>query len=301
VSACNLHCPLCPTGANEFDRPRNVMPESVYRSILDELGEYLFYVRMYIWGEPLLNKNLWQLVALSEERGIGTEISTNLSVPLTDARIDQLIGAGLSWMIVSVDAASKEVYSIYRRGGDFDLVLANTRRIVERKRLLGAKTPYLEWQFIPMRHNEHELEDVVRLGREIGIDGVRYKPLRLDKIEERGASGSGMRSLIERWQPANARLSHIDRDAASGYHDFHCPFLWGHATVHADGGIAPCCETHLPKHDGGHLHEGSFMAQWNNDAFQRMRRVALGQIVDDKDRATPCMTCKVFAKPSVSR
>ena len=297
VNACNLKCPLCPTGVGQIDRPRSVMSEAQYQSLLDELGDYLFFVRMYIWGEPLLNKRLWRLVTMTEERGIGSEISTNLSVPLTDQTIDRLIEARLSWMIVSVDGATPETYRRYRRGGNLELVVANTRRIADRKRVLGIDTPYLEWQFIPMRHNEHEMDEIVRMGRDNGVDGVRFKPGRFDKTSEIAVAGTIMGPLIAQWKPTKTKIYHASENTGAAYHDFHCPFLWGHAVVHADGGIGSCCESHLLEHDGGNLAKGSFVEQWNGPAFRRMRQVAVGRTVGAHDDATPCANCTMFAKP----
>src|SRR5258707_7846362 len=84
VNACNLKCPLCPTGVGQIDRPRSVMSEAIYQSLLDELGDYLFFVRMYIWGEPLLNKRLWRLVTKTLPQGICSGVFTKRSLPFAD-------------------------------------------------------------------------------------------------------------------------------------------------------------------------------------------------------------------------
>lgn len=292
VSACNLKCPLCPTGSGHFERGASRMTEATYEALLDEVGDYLFFVRMYIWGEPLLARNLWKLIAMTTERGIGSEVSTNLSVPLSSESVDRLIQAGLSWMIISIDAASAQTYGVYRRGGDFDLVLANTRKIAARKRELGAKTPYLEWQFIPMRHNEQEMDKVVALARENGADGVRFKLLRMDKPGQDAIPGEASPDVEADWTPSTSGYH-----SGPAYHDFTCPFLWGHGTVHSDGGIASCCETHLPQHDVGNLAQGSFMEQWRGPRFQQLRRAAVGDFREIGDEATVCASCTVFAKP----
>jgi MoaA/NifB/PqqE/SkfB family radical SAM enzyme len=292
VSACNLSCPLCPTGAGQFDRPATMMSENAYESLLEELRDFIFFVRMYIWGDPLLNKNLSRLVAMTEQRGIGSEISTNLSLPLTDAAIDRLIEAGLGWLIVSIDGATRDTYQKYRRNGDFNLVVANSERIAARKRLLRSKTPYLEWQFIPLRHNEHEMADIVDLSKVSGADGVRFKPARFDKLSE-SASPAAYETITAQWSP---KFTKSHRTSAA-YLGSHCSFLWGHATVHSDGGIASCCENHEQKYDVGHLRQGSFLEQWNGPAIRRLRRAALGADLEPDEEITPCHSCKVFEKP----
>jgi hypothetical protein len=66
----------------------------------------------------------------------------------------KLITAGLTWLIVSADAATPATYETYRRGGNFELVVANVRRFAARRRALGTRTPFLEWQFVPLRHTK---------------------------------------------------------------------------------------------------------------------------------------------------
>ncbi|HYP13452.1 MAG TPA: radical SAM protein, partial [Bryobacteraceae bacterium] len=138
VSACNLRCPLCPTGTGETNRKKAVMSPETLEAILDKCGEHVLFVHLWIWGEPLLNKNLAELAKICHRRGIGTEVSSHMSVPLDEQRIDDLIRSGLDWLIISNDAASPETYSQYRVGGNYDLVIRNIKALVARKKALGS-------------------------------------------------------------------------------------------------------------------------------------------------------------------
>jgi MoaA/NifB/PqqE/SkfB family radical SAM enzyme len=295
ITACNLRCPLCPTGAGETDRRREVMSPELFARVLDDFGQHALIVHFWIWGEPLLNARLAELVRLARQRGIATEVSTHLSVRLSEAQIDALITAGLSWLIVSADAATADTYSQYRRGGDFDLVVGNLRRIVERRRALGSRTPFLEWQFVPLRHNEREMAAAAALARSVGVDGMRYKPARVDKIANLTFAGDVPAALIEQWMPADGRLAHV-LPPGGAFHERHCPFLWGTVTVHPDGGIAPCCETSSRRHDLAQLADASGPQFWNSPAYVTARTVALGR---DTTLAPglACHGCKVFSKP----
>ena len=108
AGACNLRCPLCPTGLGEIDRPASIMKPEVFSRILDRHALDIFHIKFHIWGEPLVNPELAILVSMAQARHVGAEISTNLSVNLSDATIDALIRAGLAWMIVSLDGTSEE-------------------------------------------------------------------------------------------------------------------------------------------------------------------------------------------------
>jgi hypothetical protein len=143
-----------------------------------------------------------------------------------------------------------------------------------------------------MRHIEHVMGDIIRLASINGVDGVRFKPARFDKVTE-SLTKSPDAGIASQWMPLQAKSHH----AGPSYLGGHCNFLWGHATVHSDGAIASCCEAHLKKHDAGHIENGTFFEQWNGPAFRRMRRVALGHSLEPGDEATPCLACKVFNKP----
>ena len=297
IGTCNLRCPLCPTGTGEAQRDRGTMDAATLERILDVCGRDALQAVLWMWGEPMLNKRLDELVAACRRRGIGTEVSTHLSLPLSQERIDRLIRSGLDWLIVSNDAATAASYAKYRIGGDFDRVVRNMKAFVERKRALGSRTPFVEWQFVPLRHNEHEMDEVVRMARAIGVDGVRFKPARLDKTRDLTFRGSVPAAMAAEWAPAGAGLLHALAGDRRSYLDFHCPFLWASISVYPGGAVAPCCETSSARDDLGNLFAQDFEALWNGAGYQRARRVALGLALTEEDRAIACHGCKVFAKP----
>ena len=265
-----------------------------FAQVLDQFGCHALIVQLWVWGEPLMNRQIAQLVAMAERRGIATEISTNLSLRLTDNEIDRLIVAGLTWLIVSIDAATADTYREYRRNGDFNLAVDNMRRFVARKRALRSRTPFVEWQFVPLRHNEHEMSRAVEIARDLGTDGFRFKPARFDKVEGRTFGGAVSPSLVTEWMPRTEALRH----EGTTYLDYHCPFLWGSITVHPDGGIAPCCETSSVRHDLAHISDSGLADVWNGAAYVAAREVALGRT--DEHRESACHGCRVFKKPEAS-
>lgn len=297
ISACNLRCPLCPTGTGEIDRKKMVMPPETLDKILTECGRYVLFAHLWIWGEPLLNKNLDELAAVCHRHGIGSEVSSHFSVPLDNDRIDNLIRSGLDWLIISNDAASAESYSQYRIGGNYDQVIRNMKAFVARKRALGSKTPFLEWQFVPFRHNEHEMEEAKRLAAEIGVDGLRFKPSRLDKTKNLTFQGLVPIDLTNKWAPENSALVHVPLPETDSYLDYHCTFLWGSMSLYGDGAVAPCCETSMTRDDLGNLFKQDFREIWNGPTYVKARRVALGLADTAEEKSMACYGCKVFSKP----
>ncbi len=297
ISTCNLRCPLCPSGTGEIDRPTMAMSADTLDAIFAKCGRHALYANLWIWGEPMLNRHLADLAAVCRRHHVGSEVSTHLSLPLSEERIDALIRSGLDWLIVSNDAATASTYEKYRIGGSFERVIANFRAIVARKRALGSLTPFIEWQVVPLRHNEHEIEAVVRLAREIGVDGVRVKPARLDKTVRPGPEGLVTAEKVQQWAPSNPAYVHAITPERKSYLDFHCRFLWGMVSVYADGTMAPCCETMSTRDDLGNLFAQDFDAIWNGPSYVRARRIALGLASGPEEESSACHECLVFHKP----
>ena len=75
---CNLRCPLCPTGQQDKSAKKGFISFDVFKKVVDEIGQSLSLIRLYNWGEPLLNKDFLRMVHYAKERGINIKISTNL-------------------------------------------------------------------------------------------------------------------------------------------------------------------------------------------------------------------------------
>ena len=107
------------------------MEFDTFRKFIDEVGDYLFLILLWDWGEPLLNPRLFDMVAYAKAKGIKLVTSTNAHL-LTDRDMcRRLIESGLDTVIVAVDGLSQETYSTYRRGGDLSVVFKGIRTLVE--------------------------------------------------------------------------------------------------------------------------------------------------------------------------
>src|SRR5262245_25364682 len=156
TSICQLRCPSCPTGVENESRRigprqhlrnRTTMTSDLLNTLLDELGEYLFFVMFYNWGEPLLNRELPAYVRRAKALEIATEIHTNLSLRLSDRYLEDLLTSGLDILAASVDGFSQDTYQIYRRGGNLALVRSNLERLVALRQKLGVKTEII-WNIL---------------------------------------------------------------------------------------------------------------------------------------------------------
>src|SRR6201985_2198795 len=174
TTSCNLRCPECPSGLRAFTRPTGMLQPDFFNQTIDQLSKELLYLIFYFQGEPYLNPSFLDMVAYASAKGIYTATSTNAHY-LNDKNAKKTVESGLDRLIISIDGTTQDVYEQYRVGGKLEKVLEGARNIVKWKKELNSKTPFVFFQFLVVRPNEHQLEDIRQLAKEIGVDQVRFK------------------------------------------------------------------------------------------------------------------------------
>ena len=76
---------------------------------------------------------------------------------------------------MGVDGATEDTYKKYRKGGDFPVLIENIRRLVQEKRKRCLKTPFIEIQFIIMKHTEKEMAIQLLSSLEITCDIMEWR------------------------------------------------------------------------------------------------------------------------------
>jgi len=292
TNACNLRCPYCFTGAGEIGREKAMLRLPLYQKALEEMGSRLLLVEFYNWGEPLLNKSIYDMVRMASDRGISTIISTNFSFPFDQERAEKLVASQLGVLGVSLDGAWQESYEQYRVRGDLGTVLRNVRMVNDAKQKLGSKNPHMIWEYHIFPHNKtkEEIETARQKAEELGMEFALSKGWVAgedwDKTDE-------FRELFPAHLPARTPA--------------HCYFLWQQAVINSEGGVAPCCGAYYKEDDFGHFGDGmsvplselasaSFREIWNNERFRAARA-----LFQDRTKASAmaksliCYDCPVTA------
>jgi radical SAM protein with 4Fe4S-binding SPASM domain len=286
TTSCNLRCPECPSGLRAFTRPTGMLKKDFFTETIDQLSKDLLYLVFYFQGEPYLNPSFLDMVKHASSKGIYTATSTNAHY-LNDANAKRTIESGLDRLIISIDGTTQDVYQQYRRGGKLEKVLEGARNIVKWKKELKSKTPFIFFQFLVVKPNEHQIEDVKRLAKEIGVDEVRFKTAQVYDYE------NDPNQLI----PVTDKYSRYKKNK-DGEFQFknslpnHCWRLW-HATVITwDGLVVPCCFDKDAQHNLGDLKGKSFREIWHNEKYVGFRR----QILQSRKNIDICANCSEGTK-----
>lgn len=282
-AACNLRCPLCPTGIRVTKRDGYTLDPDDFERALGWFRYTLRAVTFWNWGEPFLNRELPRMVAAVSRYGIATNISTNGHY-LDGPMLDPILAAGLTRLIISIDTPHAELYDRYRVGGDFDTVTRNIRHAVQRKRQLGAKTE-IAAQYIAMRGSE-DIPAMIRHGRDLGADVVIVKTLGIGSAVEEPTEEEW--SLMPENEALNRFVSRSEIRSKIAWDDARCTYIWKRMVLNADGKCVPCCRDQLAKFELGSIGDGRTLAAiWNSAAYRHYRRT----IRATQKAETMCQRC----------
>ncbi len=288
TTACNLRCPECPSGLRAFSRPTGNLKEDFFRKMIDELHQNLMYLIFYFQGEPYINPKFLDMVKYASDKGIYTITSTNGHF-LNDTNAKKTIESGLDRMIISVDGTTQEVYENYRKAGNLENVLAGAKNMVKWKKKMNSKTPHLIFQFLVVKPNEHQIPEIYRLAKEIGVDEVKLKTAQIYDYE----NGNELIPTIDKY----SRYTQQDNGKYIVKNELlnHCWKLWHSCVITWDGVVVPCCFDKDAEHELGDLKKESFKELWHGKEYQSFRKMLLkGR--DKIDICTNCTEgCKVWA------
>ena len=158
---CNLYCDHCYAAAETEPAPGE-MTTAEGKQFLDELAAFGAPVVLFSGGEPLVRADLTELVAHASDAGLRPVLSTNGTL-LTEERASALRDAGLMYAGVSVDGMPAQNDAFRGQEGAFDRALEG----IQASQAAGLKTGL---RYTITRHNADDLEDVVSLLADRGVD-----------------------------------------------------------------------------------------------------------------------------------
>ncbi|MEK6840203.1 MAG: radical SAM protein, partial [Nanoarchaeota archaeon] len=228
-------------------------------------------VELYLLGEPLMAKDIFLMIKYARSKGLLVQISTNASY--LKKYTDQVLDSDLSEMIVSVDGATEETYKQYRIGGNFHEVIQGIKHFMDEKKRRGLKNPSVTFQFIVMKHNEHEIEAVEKLAKNLGVDHLQLK--RVSMMDTRREKEK-QESLKKRFLPTDQRFI---RDSFKQNKIDPCRWAFS-SQILQDGRVTSCCYDGDGKHVKGSAFEESFKKIFRSREYTKMRKDIIAQKLD---------------------
>jgi len=268
AAVCQLRCPECPVGQKSYSPKDGLMPLEVFRRVLMEAREKAWVMQFYFQGEPLLNQDLPHMIQEAHEAGLYTIVSTNAQA-LTEKMADDLVRAGLSKIIVSMDGLTAESYGAYRVGGDIEKCKAALRYLRSAKERLHARMT-IELQCLRLRTNEQEWKAFKKEYKRLGADRLALKTAQLYNYSNgHPLMPSDMRySRYVKGEDGLFRRRRLGKG---------CLRVWSGIVVTTNGDVLPCCYDKAHEHAYGNIMDASLETLFTNDKAVAFRKAALSE------------------------
>jgi radical SAM protein with 4Fe4S-binding SPASM domain len=301
INHCNLRCPECPAGMKELTRPHGIMQPEMFRNIIDQLSPHLSWLTLYFQGEPYMSRHFFEFIAYARAKHIFVATSTNGHF-LDENAVPHTINSGLNRLIISLDGADQQSYEAYRKGGDFEKVIAGIRLLVSEKKRLNKRNPEIILQCLVLKSNEHQLDKIKLLAKELGVDKLEFKTAQFNNYE------NGNPLLPENQQYSRyARVSTPQMQKAKGkmqnaniaeYHDVQrftpknrmpdsCFRMWSSCVITWDGKVVPCCFDKDATYVMGDMTKERFQDIWRGKPYHDFRM----KILNNRKSIEICTNC----------
>lgn len=265
---CNLKCPECPAGQSFLTRQSGNLSRHDFESFIDQLSSSLSWLTLYFQGEPYLNRDLFDMIAYARKRRVYVWSSTNGHF-LSENNIRRTIESGLNRLVISLDGTDQKTYEQYRIGGSYETVVEGIRRFVRIRKEMGSAIPVLEIQFLVLKSNEHQVNEIKTLGKSLGVDRTVLKTAQFYDFEE------GNSLMPEgRWSRYK-RTSGQERFVIKNPLPNRCFRMWSGCVITWDGKVVPCCFDKDADHPLGDLKRQSFREIWKGEPYRKFRETIL--------------------------
>ena len=144
TNICNTSCQLCPTGIGVPGRPKGSMSWDLYKAIIDEGAPWLYRVNLFMWGDPLIAKDIYRMIAYAHQSGIWTHLSSNLhAFHPTQGHDVALVESGLDNLSCSLHGATQSTFEIYQPGKDLRATIQKIEALLRTRERMKVKAPEL--------------------------------------------------------------------------------------------------------------------------------------------------------------
>lgn len=166
---CNLKCLACPRSDAIRPLPKGgFMSAEVYKQILKKLLKeipFLSSVELFIWGEPLLNPQLPDILEINNKFGVDSSISTNLNYA---KYLEDAVKAGFSNMLIACSGYGRENYEITHAGSNWDVFHNNILLLAEYIKKYNSPLVPVIFYFVT-KNNIHEYKYMYELCKKLGF------------------------------------------------------------------------------------------------------------------------------------
>ncbi len=160
TNRCNLRCLHCVYESGELKMPD--MTLEVVESLIPSLKGMGVDEIHLTGGEPLLNRQIFAIIALLRRAGFTVRIQSN-GMMLNQEKVGKLKEAGLNQILISVDGLRESHNQFRKNPRSFDAAINAVKICLQNKLFTRVNT-------VLYQDNLLDLEDLLNLTKELGVD-----------------------------------------------------------------------------------------------------------------------------------
>jgi len=258
TNKCNFTCPWCPTGNDLYpDVGDGMMTLDLFKKIIDDFvvmvnknNKRIKTLNLFWMGEPLLNKNIYEMAAYAKDAGIADRILlTNNGSLLNSNNSKKIIDSGVDVVLVSFYGVSNQDYKVVHRSIGFEKIVENARTLLKIREKEGKDSPLIVAKFY--EQNE-ELENLL-INELKCVDVIAYESPFNWSSEYSKRSGQ----YVQIQDPGSNEV---------------CPSPWFVMSIGWEGHVGVCCADWKYDIDVGNLKDQSVTEVWNGQEMLKLRR-----------------------------
>lgn len=259
IDSCNGACIMCPNAQLPGRKPSS-MPDQLFEKIIDEITaepqESL--ILFFLQNEPLLDPTLARKIKRAKTQGddVYAGFITNGTL-LSEKTVEDLEDAGLDYLLVSIDGATKTTYEKIRPRFQYETVTTNLEHVLQSDLRLILR-------FTLQRENQAELNAFKSYWHNRGVS------VQINIVGNRGGNLSSYDDVFV--PPAFFRLKKtIGRTLFKLVKC--CPQVLSTFNILSNGDVILCCNDFDRSLILGNVNKSSIKDIWNSEKYQEIRRL----------------------------
>jgi len=171
---CNSNCPKCVK--KDMYQTQEEASTDELKAIIKDLGKIGVSAIDFTGGEPLLREDIFELLSFASKQKVITHLNTNAYL-LTKDTAEKIVNSGLDSVNISLDSIDRnKVKEMTGVEEAFDLIVTGIKNLIAVKQ---KKKAALEVNIVSVLSyaNAVEVEALVSLAKDLGVDGISFNPL----------------------------------------------------------------------------------------------------------------------------
>ncbi|MCL5958550.1 MAG: radical SAM protein [Chloroflexi bacterium] len=238
TTRCNLACTFC-WHSDLSSKEQQDMPWELYQKLVDEAARYgIPAINLNGLGEPLMHRDLVRMIKYARDRGIIDIMFHTNGTIMTERTAADLIEAGLTQIIFSIDSPDKATYEGIRINANFDKSVANVHKFIETRDRLGSITPMVRVTMVLTRTTSQQVDQFQRMWQDtVDLATLQDMIYSVDWTRP-GEPGEAWSSR----EPSSLEINpHAVLEESRQRREFFvCPYPYQSLKIHQDGTVGVC-------------------------------------------------------------